>query len=62
MAAIKPLVASKDYVGIAQQITKMKRLWQGRGLDGLLHRRDDEANLVRHSDRKYIAGDLVRVA
>jgi len=62
MAAIKPLVASKDYIGIAQQITKMKRLWQGRGLDGLLHRRDDEANLVRNSGRKYSVDDLVRVA
>ncbi|MDO6566440.1 hypothetical protein Q4561_05175 [Alteromonas sp. 1_MG-2023] len=62
MAAIKPLVTRKDYAGIALQITNMKRLWEGAGLDGLLHRRDDEANLVKHSNRQYEAKDLVRVA
>lgn len=31
---------------IALQIRKMKRLWEGKGLDGLLVRRDAEADMV----------------
>jgi len=46
MRAIRDLVPLKDYSGIAQQIRSMKRLWYGRGLDGLLKRRDAEADLV----------------
>jgi hypothetical protein len=34
---------------IANQIVSMKRLWKGKGLDGLLTRRDAEAELVRRS-------------
>jgi hypothetical protein len=47
MANIRPLVLKKDYDGIADQIIKMKRIWVGKGLDGLLARRDEEAALVR---------------
>lgn len=61
MAAIKPLVLQQDYAGIAQQIQSMKRLWQGKGLDGLLTRRDDEAALVLASDRRYTPSELIRV-
>ena len=61
MAAIKPLVLQQDYVGIAQQIQNMKRLWQGKGLDGLLKRRDDEAELVLNSNRAYAQSELIRV-
>ena len=46
MAKIKELVPKKDYKGIAQEIKNMKRLWVGKGLDGLLKRRDAEAELV----------------
>jgi GH24 family phage-related lysozyme (muramidase) len=46
MRAIAPLVAEKDYKAIAEQIIAMKRLWRGKGLDGLLKRRDEEAKLV----------------
>lgn len=46
MANIKSLVPSKDYKKIAQEIRNMKRLWVGKGLDGLLKRRDEEANIV----------------
>lgn len=35
------------YNYIAQQIINMKRLWVGKGLDGLLTRRDEEARLVK---------------
>ena len=46
MLNIKNLIASKDYEAIANEIKKMKRLWIGKGLDGLLTRRDDEASLI----------------
>lgn len=46
MRNIRVLVPKKDYKGIAEEIRKMKRLWQGKNLDGLLARRDAEAKLV----------------
>jgi hypothetical protein len=46
MLNIKPLVLKKDYKGIAKEIRSMKRLWEGKGLDGLLKRREDEAKMV----------------
>lgn len=50
MAAIKDLVVQQDYEGISRQIRAMKRLWENKGLDGLLKRRKDEARLVRQTD------------
>lgn len=38
---------SDIYNYIAQQIINMKRLWVGKGLDGLLTRRNDEAKLIK---------------
>jgi len=46
MREIKRLVPLKDYEGIATQIRKMKRIWIGKNVDGLLKRRDEEASLV----------------
>jgi hypothetical protein len=46
MRNIKELIPKKDYEGIAANIRAMKRLWLGKGLDGLLKRRDAEADLV----------------
>lgn len=46
MLNIRNLVPDKNYKKIAQEIRNMKRLWVGKGLDGLLKRRDEEANLV----------------
>jgi GH24 family phage-related lysozyme (muramidase) len=46
MAEISKLVSEKKYKEISNQIIKMKRLWQGKGLDGLLKRRDEEAKLI----------------
>lgn len=46
MVAIKPLVIKKDYKAIADQIRSMKRLWQGKNMEGLLKRRDAEAQMV----------------
>ncbi len=61
MAAIKPLVPNMDYQGIAAQIKAMKRLWEGTGLDGLLKRRDSEADLVLFADRAYEDNEIVRI-
>ncbi|NDD52452.1 hypothetical protein EBZ39_00990 [bacterium] len=46
MRNIVPLVAKKDYKGIAKELRSMKRLWAGKGLDGLIERREAEAKLV----------------
>ncbi len=61
MKAIEPLVATGDLDGIAQQILSMKRLWEGRGLDGLLRRREHEAALVEGSRRDYDPAELVNI-
>lgn len=49
MKAIVDLVKAKDYEGIAEEIEKSKRLWEGAGLDGLVIRREAEADLIRDS-------------
>ena len=46
MRAVRDAVAAGDLQEIANQIRAMKRLWEGKGLDGLLKRRDAEADLV----------------
>tara|TARA_R110000787_G_scaffold74017_8_gene164708 strand:- start:10031 stop:10819 length:789 start_codon:yes stop_codon:yes gene_type:complete len=61
MAAIRPLVKDQDYAGIAAQIRAMKRLWEDKGLDGLLKRRDDEADLISQAKRLYSEDELVNV-
>lgn len=49
MKAIVDLVKNKDYEGIAEEIEKSKRLWEGAGMDGLVIRREAEADLIRDS-------------
>jgi len=49
MKAIVDLVAKQDYEGIAEEIEKSKRLWEHKGMDGLVLRREAEADLVRES-------------
>lgn len=46
MRAIRELVPQKNYHAIAKQIRLMKRLWEGKNMEGLLRRRDAEADLV----------------
>jgi len=46
MRTIRDAVKFGDLVTIAKQLRSMKRLWVGKGLDGLLRRRDAEAALV----------------
>jgi hypothetical protein len=50
MLNIKNAIAANRadiYNYIADQIVDMKRLWVGKGLDGLLTRRDEEAKMVK---------------
>ncbi len=61
MKAMESLVVSADLNGVADQILSMKRLWQDRGFDGLLRRREVEAELVRNSKRDYEPAELVRI-
>lgn len=49
MKAIVDLVAKKDYEGIAEEIEKSKRLWEGLKMEGLVTRREAEADLVLQS-------------
>lgn len=49
MKAIVELVAKQDYEGIAEQIERSKRLWENKGMDGLVIRRENEADLIRSS-------------
>lgn len=46
MRAVRDAVTKKDLEEIARQIRAMKRLWEGKGLGGLLKRREAEADLV----------------
>jgi GH24 family phage-related lysozyme (muramidase) len=46
MRNIRDLVPKKDYKGIAKELRKMKIIWQGKNLDGLIDRREAEAKLV----------------
>jgi len=46
MANIKELIPSKNYKQIAKEFRNMKRIWIGKGLDGLLERREAEAKLI----------------
>jgi GH24 family phage-related lysozyme (muramidase) len=46
MRAIREAVTHNDLDDIAEQLRSMKRLWRGRGLDGLVRRRESEAVMV----------------
>jgi len=45
MRNIRTHISQKAYDRIPNEYRKMKRLWRGKGLDGLLRRRDEEADL-----------------
>ncbi len=61
MKALEALILAKDLAGIAEQLISMKRLWQDRGQDRLLRRREVEAELVRDSKHDYEPAELVRI-
>ena len=59
MPNIKRHVIDQDLDAIAAELKSMRRLWVGKGLDGLLKRRDREAALVLGSRRAYQPGELI---
>ncbi len=59
MLAIKKHVKRQDLIAIAKEFVSMKRLWQDKGLEGLLHRRDSEARMIIKSKRRYKDSDYV---
>lgn len=52
MRNIKKLIPNKNYKQIAAEVRKMKRIWVGKNLDGLLERRDAEASLIEQCSKK----------
>ena len=46
MRNIKKLIPNRNYKDIASEIRKMKRIWIGKNLDGLITRREEEAKLI----------------
>jgi len=46
MRDLKPAILKKDYKKMAELFRSMKRLWVGKGQDGLLIRREKEAKLI----------------
>ncbi len=61
MREIREHVAAGDCAAIADSMESMKRLWEGRNLDGLLKRRDAEAAMVRGAERHYDDDEIVLV-
>jgi GH24 family phage-related lysozyme (muramidase) len=60
MRVIRELVPLGDLAGIAAQLRSMKRLWTGKGMAGLLRRRDAEAALVESCMAPAIARAMAR--
>jgi hypothetical protein len=47
MRELKPLIAAKDYVGMADAVRRMKRVWTGTSIQHEMYsRREDEARLI----------------
>ena len=63
MRAIRALVPTDDLKAIADQVRSMKRLWEGKGLSGLLKRRDKEADIIENarSDSSLPEGEIILV-
>jgi GH24 family phage-related lysozyme (muramidase) len=59
MRDIRNQVSNADLAAIADSISAMKRLWEGRNLAGLLRRRDEEAALVREARSSYEDSELL---
>jgi hypothetical protein len=55
MRAIRQHMAERRFERIPDEFRSMKRLWRGRGLDGLLARRDREASLFEAGLRQPLA-------
>lgn len=46
MRELAPLIEEGNLPAIADKVREMTRLWEGKGLDGLITRRNNEANLI----------------
>lgn len=49
MRELAPVILAGDYNKIAELIESMSRLWVGKGMDGLVSRRKEEAELIKGS-------------
>jgi GH24 family phage-related lysozyme (muramidase) len=61
MKNIVALVAAGDLAGIAKQIRNMKRIWAGKGLPGLIDRREREAVLTEQASFNILPEDIIVV-
>lgn len=63
MRAIRDLVPTGDLSAIAVQVRSMKRIWEGKGLSGLLKRRDKEADIIENAqpDSTLPQGEIILV-
>lgn len=61
MRAMVPHIAAQNYESIASLIEASKRLWENKGLDGLIARREMEAALVRKAMHQYSEDDIIEV-
>jgi len=59
IAHITETIEAEDYEAIAQEFEDMTRLWKGKGLDGLVNRRLEEADIIRHSVNKVFPEDAI---
>lgn len=59
MHAIKKHVKNGDLNAIAKEFVAMKRLWQDKGFEGLLYRRDSEARMIKRAQRRYKSSEYV---
>jgi GH24 family phage-related lysozyme (muramidase) len=59
MKTIRRLVKKKNLHGIAEQYKAMKRLWENKGLEGLLKRRDKEARLIKAAKYRCAKKNIV---
>lgn len=56
MRELQPAVLQRDYLRMAQLFRSMKRLWAGRGLGGLINRREREAVLCEQAHAETTQG------
>jgi GH24 family phage-related lysozyme (muramidase) len=49
MREVRAAIEVQDLQGAADAIRRMKRLWDGKGLDGLITRRENESQLIESS-------------
>ncbi|MDH3522535.1 MAG: hypothetical protein OES32_03025 [Acidobacteriota bacterium] len=61
MADLAPAIEAGNLETMADLVRRMKRLWVGKNLDGLLKRRDAEADLIENARHDYAPGDYLVV-